>query len=167
MEIAKTTVVVSGTQTFVVTYGVMAREISASVTSGTLDAAEYFTQACFLTITGAGEVEIIVDGTKIEDNTIIISTPLNDSGEVCNYNNPLITETAVAQAVGVWLGEYLNKRNQYEAAYRGRPEIDVGDLVSGQSDFSDVLSIRILKNVIEYNGALKGTIVYLQDDILD
>ena len=72
-------------------------------------------------------------------------------------DNPLITDAAHARLVAEWVRDWLLLRGTYEAEYRGSPELDPGDLIRLENQFSpEPAPARVLRSELVYNGSLRG-----------
>jgi hypothetical protein len=90
-------------------------------------------------------VNIVVSGYKIVDDVSITSHILDNSGEVCPLDNPLITDSSRAKIIGEWVAAYLKSRNSYETNFRQDFTLDVNDVIRVKSDFEDNIPARITK----------------------
>lgn len=143
-ELCKTVVLISDPETIQVTYDA-ATDVNATVDGGNLLSATYYARTAFLTIEGHGSVNITLTGKVIKDTAHDVSVAVNDSGEVCPLDNPLITRYDQAFSVGKWVGDYLNSRNCYEMNFRQDFTLDINDVVYIRSDFEDNIPARITK----------------------
>lgn len=122
-----------------------ATDISATITGGTLVSSTFYAQTAFLKIRAEGEVQIIVEGKPLTIKQSTVSVPINDGGEVCPLDNPLISTAGVAQSVGEWVGNYLRCRNSYETNFRQDFRLDANDIIYIQSEFEEMIPARITK----------------------
>lgn len=137
-------VTVVGEQEIQVTYAPSV-DVSAVVTGGTLVSARYYAQNAFLTIRADGVVSITLDGYPLSEKQVTVSVGVNKSGEICPLNNPLITDTNTAQAVGAWVANYYKNRNSYEVNFRQDFRLDANDMIYIQSEFEEMIPARINK----------------------
>lgn len=142
-ELTKSTVIINGTQTVNVKY-VQAQSTTATVSGGTLVSAIYNCNSCDLTIAANGEVEITITGKKIIDNKSVLLLEKNRDGDICTFDNPLITNTTVARNVGEWIGEYLKFRNVYEYDFRQDYRLECNDVIYMRSAFEDKVIARTI-----------------------
>ena len=122
-----------------------ATDVKAYVIGGFLKSANYYAHTAFLKISATSDVTIIAKGYAITDDTSVVSTKVNDQGEVCPVDNPLITDTARAERVGKWVGEYLKSRNSYDMDVRQDFILDVNDVIRVRSNFEDDIPARVTK----------------------
>ena len=143
-ELCKTSEVFNGKKTIQVMYDA-ATGVKAEVDAGEILSETYYARTAFLTIKHTGTVNITVKGNLIKDFPRDVSVAVNDSGEVCPLDNPLITSNDRALSVGKWVGDYLNSRNCYEMNFRQDITLDANDVVYIRSDFEDNIPARITK----------------------
>jgi hypothetical protein len=150
-------VTLNGTQTIVITYSSRAVNVSAVVEYGTLMSAEYYANACYLTVNCFGEVSITVTGDvlSISDSALILNN--SDEGETETVENPLITSTAVATSVVEWVANWLNKRKSWKlGSWRADPRLDATDIVESSNKYgTDIVRITNIK--YSYTGAFKAS----------
>lgn len=150
-------VTVIGTKEVVVTYSETAINASASVSGGTLVSAVYYSNACVLTITANGVVLIAVTGDllKSSDSDYVLSNESN--GETQVVENPLITSSTVAAAVGLWVKTWLsNRRVMRLERWRADPRLDATDIITSENKFGSE-QIRVTSVKYLYSGAFSGS----------
>ena len=123
----------------------MATDIEAAVEGGEIISAIYYATTSFIKIKADSKVNIIVYGCKIKDDISIVSTKVNNKGEPCPINNPLITSDSRARSMGQWVATYLSSRNTYEANFRQDFALDVNDVILIKSEFEDNIPARVTK----------------------
>lgn len=124
-------------------------EISAEVKGGTLISAEYYARTAFVRVRGNGIVNVVMTGKMLDETQSIVSVKENSTGDICPVDNPLITDSSVAQNVGVWVGRYLRNRNSYETNFRQDFRLDANDMIYFQSDFEERIPVRVTR--VQYN----------------
>ena len=105
-------------------------DISAEITGGTLVSAEYYARTAFVRVSGDGVVNVVLTGRMLDETQSTVSVKENNTGDICPMDNPLITDAAVAQDVGEWVGRYLRNRNSYETNFRQDFRLDANDMKS-------------------------------------
>ena len=120
-------------------------DITAEVTGGTIVSSLFYAGQGFLTIRAEGNVTISVYGKQLEVKESTVVATVNESGEICPVNNPLITDAILAQNVGEWVGNYLKCRNSYETNFRQDFRLDANDVIYIQSEFEEMIPSRITK----------------------
>jgi hypothetical protein len=154
-ELYKGDVFVDGTSEVVISYSGSAVNATATVENGVLDNAEYYTNACKLTITANGVVSIVVNGTTltVANSEVVVSS--SESGEVVTVDNPLITDHDRATAVGKWVERYLRSRMILSSSWRADPRLDALDFVRNQNEYH-VNNVRMTEVSLTFNGAFHG-----------
>lgn len=148
---------VNGTREVIVTYSDRAINASAVVTNGTLVSAVYYTNACYLTITGSGDVTITVTGDLLKSSDSNFVVDANEDGETQTVDNPLITSATLATTVSAWVKEWLSHRKMVEIGdWRADPRLDATDIIYSENKFSTE-SVRVTAVKYSYAGAFKGT----------
>lgn len=155
-ELYNGTVYVNGTKEIMLTYSGAGVNASATVSGGTLESAEYYTNACKLTITATGDVSITINGNRLNDAKSDVVTESGISGDILMLDNPLITSQDRAVAVGAWVESYRKNRMVLSSSWRTDPRLDALDIVSNVNDFN-TNSVRMTEVKFTYNGAFRGT----------
>ncbi len=146
-------VTLNDTQTIVVTYSNRAVNVSAIVTNGTLVSAEYYTNACYLTVNGSGEILITVTGDTLSSSDSELVLNISNEGEAEKVENPLITSTEVASAVSNWVGSWLNNRKSWSVgSWRADPRLDATDVIESSNKYG-VDTVRITSVKYSYTGS--------------
>lgn len=122
-----------------------ATDFVTTVDGGELLSAVYYARTAFLQISAESTVNIVVHGYKVIDDTSIISHKVENDGEVCPVDNPLVTDVTRAKILGEWVANYLKIRNSYETNFRQDFCLDVNDLIHIQSAFEENIPARITK----------------------
>lgn len=133
-----------GTREIQVEYD-MATEIEVTAEGGEVVSAICYANTAFVTIKAESVANVVVMGYKIVDDVSTISTKVNNRGESCPINNPLITSDSRARSVGQWVARYLSSRNSYEANFRQDFALDVNDVILIKSEFEDNIPARVTK----------------------
>lgn len=142
---------VSGVRTIEITYQLSTNH-TVTVTGGELVSAEMYAEYGKITISGSGEVTVVVNGNNIEDATTLVYIPFNDTGAPCPVDNPLITARDHAEDAGTWMGNYLQLRNSYSVDYREDWRLDINDVIYQQSMFEEKFPVRVTKLVFNMPG---------------
>lgn len=160
-ELHKSIRIVHGEDLFLVEYS-PAVDIAISASNGVKLTFTPYTSAAEITLRGEGETEIIVTGRALEASSTFVASPVKNCdpyGEVEELDNPLVTNTACAAALGQHVRDYLSQRNTYTLDYRGSPELEANDLIYMQSQFDPQFRARVLKHTLNFNGAVKGSLI--------
>ena len=158
-ELHKEDVLVDGTAQLTLTFP-QAADIAVAVDGAQVVAQTLYAGAAELVLSGNGMAQIVVTGRKLAQSKRMVTAAVEDpdeNGSVETLDNLLITDAAHAQLVAEWTCDWLLLRNTYECEYRGSPELDPGDLIRMEHQFSpDPAPVRVLKSELTYNGALRG-----------
>ncbi len=133
----------------------LAQDVQISVTGGTLVSSEIFARAADLVLS-SGTKTVVITGKSLSENSVVVSYPVSSSGEIDKEENPLITDETMCTALASHVITYLQMRNTYEATYRGNPEMEVGDIIGLQTQYTDEMDALILVDEITFNGSLSG-----------
>lgn len=117
----------------------------ASVSGGEIVSSELYAESGFITVRADGVVQVKVDGNPLNEKQSTVSVRESKTGQICPLNNPLITDAALAQDVGMWVGSYLKNRNSYETNFRQDFRLDANDVIYFQSDFEEMIPVRITR----------------------
>ena len=155
-ELYKGTININGTTELTITYSGSATNVSAQISSGTLNSATYYSNACVLNITATGDVTIVVSGKSLNTSSIQMSINSGIEGETVSVDNPLITNQNRAIAVGSWVESYMRNRMTLNSEWRADPRLDTLDMVDNENDYG---TNKVLMTNIKYsyNGAFKGS----------
>ena len=123
----------------------MAADIEVSAEGGEVVSAICYATTAFITIKAESVANVVVTGYKIVDDVSTISNKVNNRGEPCPIDNPLITSDSRARSVGQWVARYLSSRNSYEANFRQDFALDVNDVILIKSEFEDNIPARVTK----------------------
>lgn len=158
-DLHKEDVLVDGTTQLTLTFS-QAADVSVVVDGAQVVAQTLYAGAAELTLSGSGTAHIVVTGHKLTQSKRMVTAAVADpdeNGSMETLDNPLITDAAHAQLVAEWVRDYLLLRNTYEFEYRGSPELDPGDLIRLEHQFSpQPVPGRVLKSELTYSGALSG-----------
>ena len=133
----------------------LAQDVQISVSGGTLVSSNIYARAADLVLS-SGTKTVTITGKTLTENSVIVSYPVAQSGEIDKEENPLITNDTMCQALANHVKSYLQMRNTYEANYRGNPEMEVGDIIGLQTLYTDEMDALILVDEITFDGSLSG-----------
>lgn len=154
-ELYNGNVSINGTMDVIVTYSDTATNISAVVTGGVLNSAQYYSNACVLNITSTGSVDIVVTGNSLTSSSVAVIVMSEAKGETISVDNPLITSHDRALSVGKWVENYMKNRMVLSSDWRADPRLDALDIVSNENNYN---TNKVLMTSVDYsyNGAFKG-----------
>lgn len=133
----------------------LAQDVQISVSGGTLVSSNIYARAANLVLS-SGTKTVTITGKTLTENSVVVSYPVAQSGEIDKEENPLITNDTMCQALADHVKSYLQMRNTYEASYRGNPEMEVGDIIGLQTLYTDEMDALILVDEITFDGSLSG-----------
>lgn len=133
----------------------LAQDVKISVSGGTLVSSNIYARAADLVLS-SGTKTVTITGKTLTENSVVVSYPVAQSGEIDKEENPLITNDTMCQALANHVKSYLQMRNTYEASYRGNPEMEVGDIIGLQTLYTDEMDALILVDEITFDGSLSG-----------
>lgn len=136
----------------------LADDITITVTGGTIVSQTIYGQAVDLVLS-AGTKTVLITGKTMTDNSTVITYPVNSKGEDDEEDNLLVTSHTLADALYNQVNTYLSLRNTYTQSYRGNPEVEVGDIIGLETEFSELINGLVLVDEIDYSGALSGKVV--------
>ena len=166
-ELHKEDVSVEGTARLMLTFP-QAAEVSVAVEGARVVSQTLWAGAAELALEGSGTAHIVVTGRKLAQSRRIVTAEAQrqvalserdgaSDGLTETLDNPLITDAAHARLVAEWVRDWLLLRGTYEAEYRGSPELDPGDLIRLENQFSpEPAPARVLRSELVYNGSLRG-----------
>ena len=156
-ELFAGSIAVDGTKTILVTYSKPAINAVASVTNGTLVSAEYYSNACYLTLSGSDMVDVVITGDLLDSSDAEYVLDTQADGETQSVENPLITSTVHAAEVSEWVKDWLSARKMMTmGGWRADPRLDATDIVTVENKFSRE-NVRMTSIKYTYAGAFKGT----------
>ena len=144
-ELYKGEYTLSGTQTLQIEYDFSTGHTFTPPSGVTLNASRFYARYCELDVTGSGTYEIIINGTKIADNTSTVTVVNQEAGEIAPLDNPLITSNTRATTVGTIAKNYLKQRIRYTIPWLQDYRVNIGDLVKIKTQFSEVITCRVLE----------------------
>lgn len=155
-ELLKTNITSENEQMFVLEYeNSIEHEISVSSGITIVGEPKFYSGTAKVVLVGNGEV--IITGRKVTQNTIKHITEYTQDGTDFEVYNQLINnETWMLNYIN-YLYKYYSKRVDYTSENRGYPQLDVGDKIKIENNYSEFIDCTILENNISYNGALKGS----------
>ena len=129
--------------------------VQISVTGGTLISSKVYGRAADLVLS-SGSKTVVVTGHVLEQSKNILTHTLSTTGEVDTEDNPLVTDHEMAQKLAEHFATYLTMRNTYDVSYRGNPELETGDVIGLQTDYTSEMDALILVDQITFDGGLHG-----------
>lgn len=106
--------------------------------------------------TGTFNLEILGYKYQIAEQNFI--KPLNDNGKSVKWENPLISNTSMANDLAEWLGKYYTSKAEYEYSTRGNPEMDVNDLIYQENEFYKDMIVNVYRQTLNFNQSFSGQV---------
>lgn len=99
--------------------------------------------------------------TSLTDSTVTeVSYPTQANsdvkGEIITIDNPLVTSTDMASALGEWLYTHLGHRMTLDSSWRVDVRLDALDIVANENAYN-TNRVRMTDVEFKYNGAFRGT----------
>lgn len=105
---------------------------------------------------GTYRLEIFGYRYKIVEQYAVKS--LNNRGRTIKWENPLMSDIAMATDLAEWLGDYYASGIEYEYNTRGNPELDVNDIVYQENEFHDGMKVTIYRQTLNFNQSFSGKV---------
>lgn len=138
----------------------MAANQTVTVSSGlTLVSATHYAQRSTLVLTGSGTVTI--SGKAIETQAVGYTKIVHEVGEDLEMYNELITSYDHAKQYADWVAACMERRIEYTVEDRGFPELDLGDTLSFETNFGNIVPVNVMKKTLKFNGTISGSGTYL------
>lgn len=107
-------------------------------------------------VAGTYRLEIFGYRYKIVEQYAVKS--LNNRGRTIKWENPLMSDIAMATDLAEWLGDYYASGIEYEYNTRGNPELDVNDIVYQENEFHDGMKVTIYRQTLSFNQSFSGKV---------
>jgi hypothetical protein len=151
VELGKKTVAIHSGDTVKVEYA-MAMQVTVEITKGNaeIEKLSVWAQECEAqlhfdsTVDELREVEIVVKGLPLTDQAQSIFIGVERDGEICTFDNPLITDVYWAQEVGEWIADFMKNRNSYSFDFRQDYRLEANDIVYLDTAFENRQIARVI-----------------------
>lgn len=120
-----------------------------------LESGDYYVKVQFKA-TGHYRIEIFGYRYKIVEQYAIKS--LNNRGKTIKWENPLMSDIAMATDLAEWLGEYYASGIEYEYDTRGNPELDVNDIIYQENEFHKDMKVTVYRQTLGFNQSFSGKV---------
>ena len=120
-----------------------------------LEWGNYYVKVRF-NVAGTYRLEIFGYRYKIVEQYAVKS--LNNRGRTIKWENPLMSDIAMATDLAEWLGDYYASGIEYEYNTRGNPELDVNDIVYQENEFHDGMKVTIYRQTLNFNQSFSGKV---------
>lgn len=108
------------------------------------------------TVTGSYRLDILGYRYKIIER--YATKTLNIRGKTIKWENPLISDMAMAEELAQWLSDYYTSGIEYEYDTRGNPEIDSNDIVYQENEFHEEMKVNIYRQTLEFKQSFSGKV---------
>lgn len=143
-ELYKAEYTYTGSQTYLIDYDLSTAHTVTVSGNGALTSSTMYGRKCEITVNGTGTYTVLIRGKKIEDNVSTYSKIYDTRGEVAPYDNPLITNSTLAENSATYIGGYLTNRIRYKIKWLQDYRVNVGDLIKLKSEYTDNLVGRVI-----------------------
>ena len=120
-----------------------------------VDWGNYYVTLRFKT-TGAYRLE--VQGYRYKIVEKYATKTLHARGKTVKWENPLISDMAMANDLADWLSEYYTAGIEYEYDTRGNPELDANDIVYQENEFHAGMKVTIYRHTINFTQSYSGKV---------
>ena len=103
-------------------------------------------------------VKYTISGKEYSNEYFTVVVNHNDTGEVKEWRNPLISTVAQAKDLEEWLASYFLGDVVYQIPWRGDPRVDANDLFYLETKDRGNVLIRGYENTLNFNGGWSSTI---------
>lgn len=118
--------------------------------------AKYYTNACELTITGSGDVTVVLNGTQLKESSSVYTEAVGDDGDDEELDNPMITSSELAHRAANVMRAVLTNRRQFDLDWRPDTRLDAGDIITVSGKYSDTPA-QVTELEYSFNGAYHAT----------
>lgn len=133
------------------------KPIPTNVTVRISESSNYYAKLVFGGITKETDVKYVVKGYEYIVDEVTYKVPHNSNGDEVQWNNPLISTTALAKDLEKWLASYYLGDVDYQISWRGDPRVDANDLFYLELKDRGNTLIRTYQNEMKFNGAWSGS----------
>lgn len=103
-------------------------------------------------------VKYTISGKEYSNEYFTVVINHNDTGEVKEWRNPLISTVTHAKDLEEWLASYFLGDVVYQIPWRGDPRVDANDLFYLETKDRGNVLIRGYENTLNFNGGWSSTI---------
>ena len=92
----------------------------------------------------------------VESTTTEVVVGVGITGETIVVDNPLVTDSDRASAIGEWIGTNLGNRMTLDSSWRADVRLDALDIVTNENSYN-TNNVRMTDVEFKFNGAFRGT----------
>jgi hypothetical protein len=93
---------------------------------------------------------------EVENTSMEVAVNVGAIGETIVIDNPLVTDSDRASAIGTWIGGYLGHRMTLDSSWRADVRLDALDIVTNENSYN-TNKVRMTDVKFSFNGAFRGT----------
>ena len=135
---------------------------SSSISYGISTSGAHYARIYFYpsggTVGASVTVQYTINGYEYVVSDSETTNSYHASGDIVTWNNPLVSDTAMAQDIADWLGDYYNGDVTYQIPWRGDPRVDANDLFWLELKKDNMSLVRAYQNELSFNGGWSGTL---------
>lgn len=157
--------VVSGTSNHTITFDNPGYNFTATVMEGSASVAIIESGAYYVTLritSNTDEViKVLIQGRCYDIAEKPFSHIYDTTGQIIEWNNPLISDVTYAQKLEAWLAQHLLGNVDYTITWRGDPRVDANDLF--YMELKDLPTkkredtiVRAYQSKLDFNGGWSG-----------
>lgn len=126
---------------------------------------EHYAYCSFIKISGTTQSADVkwYANTFASSYNVPYESEISELGEVCEFDNPIVSDELARQDTADWMADYLSKRRQYTVETLGYPEVDPGDLILYNGKEATVVEANIDFN----QGAMRETFILRGEEKLN
>lgn len=107
-------------------------------------------------VTGSYRLDVQGYQYRIVERQIVKT--LHARGKSVKWENPLVSDMAMANDLAQWLADYYLAGIEYEYDTRGNPELDATDIIYQENEFRSGMKVNIYRHTIKFKQAFSGIV---------
>lgn len=112
-----------------------------------------------INLAGVGEAQVVVRGRSLKASSTAHYYDIpgaDEHGSIEHVENPIVTDSAMANALAKWSGMYFARRAAYTCACRGEPALNILDTIQTQSLYDNAFLATVVQTELSFDGTLSG-----------
>lgn len=106
----------------------------------------------------AGTFRLEIFGHRYKIIERCAAKTLHIRGKTVRWENPLMSDMAMANELAEWLGDYYESGIEYEYTTRGNPELDVNDIIYQENEFRDNMKVNVYRQRLTFDQSFSGKV---------
>lgn len=106
----------------------------------------------------AGDYQLELFGYRYKVMEQNVTEVLGNRGKTVTWENPLMSDMAMATDLAAWLGDYHRVGIEYEYSTRGNPELDVNDIIYQENEFQKDMRVKLYRHTLEFKQSFSGKV---------